>query len=112
MPPGRTQSQLLEEANSNRTLAYCGGTPLSLSFDGSGAFLSVFGELLSPLNAPTILPNRLFFFFASSSVWTPVAACGFPSLPGGGRAFSEFPPNTREKKPGKIGRAHVCTPVT
>src|SRR5208337_2970438 len=82
---------------------YCGGVPLSLLLDGAGAFLSfLLEELLSPLNTPTILPKKPFFFLASSSDWTPVAGCGFPLVVGGGRAFSEFPPNMREKNP--------CTP--
>ena len=81
---------------------YCGGVPLSLLLDGGGAFLSfLFAEALSPLNTPTILPKKPFFFLASSSVgdWTPEAPWGFPLVVGGGSAFSEFPPNIREKNP-------------
>src|SRR6202043_2014142 len=66
------------QTNFRRTQDYCGGTPLSLLLDGAGAFLSFFGELLSPLNAPTILPKKLFFLTASSSDWTPGAGGGFP----------------------------------
>src|SRR5438132_9005649 len=95
-PPGRTRS------NVRRTSDYCGGVPLSLLLDGGGGFLSFFVEVLSPLNTPTILPKKLFFLLASSSAWTPGAGCGFPFVVGGGRAFSEFPPNMREKNP--------CTP--
>src|SRR5208283_2525344 len=86
-------------------LNYCGGTLPSLLLDGAGGFLSfLLEELLSPLNAPTILPKRLFFFLASSSAapvddWTPEAGCKFPLVEGGGSAVSEFPPNMREKKP-------------
>src|SRR6202521_5443410 len=70
----RTPNEL--QTNFRRTLDYCGGAPLSLLLDGGGAFLSFFGEVLSPLNTPTILPKKLFFLLASSSDWTPVAGCG------------------------------------
>src|ERR1700674_6069289 len=96
----RTPNEL--QTNLRRTLDYCGGAPLSLLLDGGGAFLSFFGEVLSLLNTPTILPKKLFFLLASSSDWTPGAGCGFPFVAGGGSAFSEFPPNMREKNP--------CTP--
>jgi len=75
---------------------------LAVLLDGAGAFLSLFGEVVSPLNTPTILPKNVFFFRASSSDWTPATGCEFPFVEGGGSAFSEFPPNMREKKP--------CTP--
>src|ERR1035437_867964 len=70
------------------------------SLDGPDASLSFFWEPLSPLNTPTNLPKKPFFFFLlSSSDWTPPAASVFPPAVGGGSAFSEFPPNIREKKP-------------
>src|ERR1700682_6820658 len=99
--PGRHASnrQTSLRTTFRRSQDYCGGVPLSLVLDGGGAFLSFFGEVLSPLNTPTILPKKLFFLLASSSDWTTVAGCGFPFAVGGGSAFSEFPPNIREKKP-------------
>src|ERR1700677_3070093 len=93
-------------ANPPRLLRYyCGGELPSPLLDAGGGFLSF--VLPSPLNTPTILPKKPFFFFTSSD-WTPVADCWFPfadafTLPlvvGGGSAFSEFPPKMREKNPG------------
>src|ERR1019366_918928 len=93
----RNRSFLVRSLHFAATAAVC---RCYYSLDGPDASLSFFWEPLSPLNTPTNLPKKPFFFFlVSSSDWTPPAASVFPPAVGGGSAFSEFPPNIREKNP-------------
>src|ERR1035437_9479810 len=99
------QSDLIPLTFTFSPLIIAAATRCHCGLDGAGVFLSLlFWEPLSPLNTPTIFPNKLFFLPASSpdADWTPAAGCGFSLLVGGGSAFTEFPPKMREKNP--------CTP--